>query len=170
MRALDDKLAQLRAAINPDVSGADPLAAFHIKLACDGSPLDIARQVFVDREHYRPNGMPERLAFSDENVLARWHKGAPMPEALVPEFAAYLTRLTARRLAMSECERRLRATMDAQLKLAASDDEGDRRRAKAFSAWHLEHWRIADVAGYAPAGQEQPFEEQLMAAVRRHAR
>jgi hypothetical protein len=169
VRALDDKLEQLRAVINPDVGANDPLAAFHLKLAREGSALDIARQVFVDREQFRPVDVLESLEFAPA-VLERWHKGAPIPDELKDEFAAWLTRNTARRLAMSECARRLRSTMDSQWKLAQSEQESDRRMASAFKRWHLEHWKIADVPGPAPAGQDQLFEAQLMAAVRRHAR
>jgi hypothetical protein len=165
-----DTEQQLREAINPRVYASDPIAAHHVALAREGSALDIARQVFVDRERYRPVDAPLRAQFSREDVLARWHKGAPIPTELADEFAAYLTAHTARRLAMSELERRLRATMWAQLKLAESSDENDKRMALAFGRWHRELWGVADIPRSAPAGQDQPFEKQLMAAVQRRVR
>lgn len=100
-------------------------------------------------------------------------KGASIPEnpeSLRVEFAQWLQNHTARRLLMAENERRLRASMYAQRLLMQSDQEVDRRQASALARWHLEHWQIADVPGWAIAGQDQPFELQLRAAMRRKFR
>lgn len=164
----DAKLEELRHAISPDVSARDPMAALYVRLAAEGSALDIARQVFVDRERFRPIELTPALA--EPPCADDWRGGAPVPDAEKSAFAAWLVNHTTRRREVSELERRLRATMDAQLKLAASDDENDKRKAAAFGRWHLEHWGLADVPKAAPAGLDQPGEKQLMAAVRRNVR
>jgi hypothetical protein len=166
----DDRVEQLRSAINVDVSALEPLAAFYLKLAHQGSPLDIARQVFNDREKLRPVEMTPQLRFSRPDVLDLWRNGGTIPDELRDEFAAWLVNHTTHRREVSECERRLRTSMDAQRKLAESDDENDKRKAAAFGRWHIEHWGVADVPKAASAGLDQPFEKQLMAAVQRHAR
>lgn len=167
MRGDDARTEALRDAINVPVTARDEKAAFHLKLAIEGSPLDIARQVYVDRDKLLPIEVPPALVFSKPDVFEAWRKGGPIPDELKPEFAAWLVNHTARRHAQSENERRLRASMTAQRALAQSEQECDRRQASAFGRWHLEHWRIADIPAWAPAGEEQPFEMQLRAALGR---
>jgi len=164
----DAKIEQLRDAINTPISAKDPMAALYVRIAAEGSPLDIARQVFNDREKFRPVEMTPALV---RHPLAdAWIDGVPIPDEQRDSFAAWLVNHTTRRREVGELERRLRSTMDAQLKLAASEDENDRRKAAAFGRWHIEHWGVADVPKPAPAGFDQPCEKQLMAAVRRRVR
>lgn len=164
----DAKLEQLRDAINTPVSARDPMAALYVRLAAEGSALDIARQVFVDREKFRPIDMTPALV---RHPLAdAWMDGVPIPDDQRDSFGVWLVNHSVRRKEMGELESRLRATMDAQRKLAASDDDNDRRMAAALGRWHIEHWGVADVPKPAPAGIDQPFEKQLMAAVRRRVR
>jgi len=164
----DGKIEQLREAIAPQVSAKDPMAAMYVRLAAEGSALDIARQVFNDRERYRP--IKRTPALREPDCADDWRGGSPVPDEQKSEFAAWLVNHTVRRREASDLERRLRSTMDAQLKLAESDDENDKRKAAAFGRWHIEHWGVADVPKAAAAGLDQPFEKQLMAAVQRVAR
>lgn len=164
----DTKLEELRTAISTPVSARDPLAALYVRLAAEGSALDIARQVFVDREKFRPIELTP--AVSEPACVDDWRGGTPVPDGEKSQFAAWLVNHTVRRREVGDLERRLRSTMDAQLKLAASDDENDKRKAAAFGRWHLDYWGVADVPKPAPMGNDQPFEKQLMAAVRRKVR
>ena len=165
-----DTAEQLREAINPRVYASDPIASHHVALAREGSKLDIARQIYQDRAKLEPLPLPELVGFSRTEVIEQWRKGAAIPDESKAEFAGWLANRTMRSKALSANEQRLRASMDAQRTLAQSEQEVDRRMALALARWHREHWQLADVPMWAPAGQDQPFELQLMAAVRRRMR
>jgi len=117
-------------------------ANFGALVARHGTQEAIALEVFHSMDSLAPQLVPHVDNFSNPTAYSRWQKGAPMPEALVPEFAAYLAQLVARSGVIAENERRLRATTWAQWTLAS---HGKQDYADMLARFHREQWGIAEV-------------------------
>lgn len=151
MSAGDGRTQQLRDAIGIRSTREDEAEARkYAALIRANERMAIARQIFEDRALLVP-------------VFATLKPASEDPKAVHQH-------LLDRSMARSECERRLRCSLTAQLTLQQSEDESDRRIAAAFARWHREQWRIADLPRAAPAGQEQPIEIIVKKTVREMAR
>jgi hypothetical protein len=172
MSPADGRTQQLAAAIRgprEPANGLTPVALKHVALAASGNQLAIARQIYEDRATLLPCAVPSRFEGADPEVLKHWMDGEPVPDNHKESIAAWITAQTMRRRALGELERRLRASIFAWRVLSQSDSPDDKRLAVGFRRWHALEWGVVDVPMHAPAGQEQPTEAIVAAAVRMRA-
>lgn len=100
----------------------------------------MAIETWADVNNLGPVHVPPPMDFQDPAVLRRWQNGAPIPEELVPSFAAWLLHTKRRSEQISENQRRLRASTWAQWRLR---DVGD--YFEQFAEFHRREWGITEV-------------------------
>jgi hypothetical protein len=127
---------------NPDDRPV-PATAHQKHLLLEGTPQELAIQIFHELDTLHPTSIPTAPRFSDRGALEAWKRAqAPIPEVLKAEHLDWLERTIARSSALQENARRLRTSAFAEATLRNTEHDD---YAQTIAAFHREVWRIGHI-------------------------